>query len=284
MTELEVIARLMAHMARRDGDLVIGAGEDDAAAWREPGGTFTVATIDASVEGVHFDLARQDPEDVGWRALCLALGDLAAKGATPTYGLASLAVPPAWSLETIEAIYKGAAALAAEVGLKLVGGDTTRSPHDGSLTLALLGSTSIEPRPRSAVVNEWLIGVTGPLGGAGLAVRRPKPRLALGAELAAAGLVCGDISDGLLRELDKLSAICGVGARVRLDQVPCVPGVSSLRALGSGEEVELVCWGPDPLPAQVHQVGHLTADGSVLVLDAEGHEVAVSERGYDHFA
>src|SRR5207302_403573 len=44
MNELEVIARLVPHLATRGGDLVIGAGEDDAAAWREEDGTFTVAT------------------------------------------------------------------------------------------------------------------------------------------------------------------------------------------------------------------------------------------------
>jgi thiamine monophosphate kinase len=59
VNELEVIARLLPHMARRGGDLLIGAGEDDAAAWREEDGTFTVATCDTAVETIHFDLSRQ---------------------------------------------------------------------------------------------------------------------------------------------------------------------------------------------------------------------------------
>lgn len=283
MRELELIRRLLPHLAVRDDDLVIGPGEDDAAAWREPDGTFTVATCDTSVERVHFDLVRQPPQDVGWRALCFALGDLAAKGAAPTYGLVSLSVPPGWGPQVAVGIYQGLAGLAAEVDLRLVGGDTTSAPHEGSLTLALLGRTTVPPLPRSAARPGWLVGVTGPLGGAVLSWARPRPRLRLGAELAAAGLCCGDVSDGLVIELDKFAAAAGVGARLRRDAVPRAEGASAERALASGEEVELVCCGPF-LPPGIHAVGELTADRRVVVVDAEGREVTVKERGYDHFA
>jgi thiamine-monophosphate kinase len=282
VTELELIGRLLPHLSARGGDLVIGPGEDDAAAWREPDGSFTVATCDASVEGVHFDLARQRPEAVGWRALCFALGDLAAKGARPTYGLAALSVPRRWDAGVPEGIYRGLAGLAGEVGLRLVGGDTTAAPTDGALTLTLLGTTRVAPVPRSAARPGWLVGVTGPLGGSSLEWAQPRPRLALGAELAAAGLCCGDISDGLLRELDKFAAAAGVGARLRAGAVPRAEAAAAAAALASGEEIELVVAGP-ALPAGVHPVGELTAGGRVVVLDSEGREVEVEERGYDHF-
>src|SRR5262249_39788970 len=103
------------------------------------------------------------------------------------------------------------------------------------------------------------------------------------AELAASGLCSGDISDGLLAEMDKFAAASGVGARVRLDAVPCAEGATALAALSSGEEVELVCCGPS-LPSTVHRVGQLTADGRVVVVDGQGREIEVEERGYDHFA
>ncbi|HZV49366.1 MAG TPA: thiamine-phosphate kinase [Candidatus Dormibacteraeota bacterium] len=285
MNELELVATLLPYLAAADGDLVIGAGEDDAAAWREPDGSFTVATCDTSVEGVHFDLSRQQPEDVGWRALCFALGDLAAKGARPTYGLVSLSVPRRWGPGIAPGVYRGLAQLAGRVGLRLIGGDTTAAPHDGSLTLALLGTTRVRPVPRSAARPGWEVGVTGPLGGASLEWARPEPRLELGARLAAAGLCCGDVSDGLLREMDKFAAAAGVGARLRLDAVPLAPGVTDpRRALASGEEVELVCCGPGPLPAGLITVGDLTEDGKVIVVDARGRVVEVEDRGYDHFA
>jgi thiamine-monophosphate kinase len=216
--------------------------------------------------------------------LCFALGDLAAKGAQPTYGLAALSMPRHWDVEVAVGVYAGMAALAREVGLLLVGGDTTAAPRDGALTLTLLGSMSVPPVPRSAARARWQVGVTGPLGGAGLGWDRPRPRLALGARLAAQGLCCGDVSDGLVMELDKFAAAAGVGARLDLEAVPRAKGASAAQALASGEEVELVCCGPAPLPAELHPVGELTDDGRVVVLDAAGREVEVGERGYDHFA
>ena len=283
MKELELIRRLLPHLAVPGGDLLIGPGQDDAAVWREPNGTFTVASCDTSVEGIHFDLGRQRPKSVGWRALCFALGDLAAKGAVPSWGLVSLSMPPRWPVAVAEDIYSGMGELAEEVGLRLVGGDTTASPHDGALTLMLLGTCTHQPVPRSAARSSWLVGVTGALGGASLDWEWPRPRLSLGTELAAAGLCCGDISDGLLMELDKLAAAAGVGARLRLDQVPRAEGASAAQALSSGEEVELVCCGPS-LPPDLTVVGDLTDDGRVLVVDRSGREVLVGERGYDHFA
>jgi thiamine-monophosphate kinase len=284
VNELELLGRLLPYLAPAGGDLVIGAGEDDAAAWREPDGRFTVATCDTAVEGVHFDLARQRPEDVGWRALAFALGDLAAKGAQPSYGLAALSLPRAWGAQVAERLYGGLAELAQEVGCRLVGGDTTVAPEHGVLTITALGVTRTQPLPRAAARPGWRIGVTGPLGGAGLEWARPRPRLALGAELCAAGLCCGDISDGLLRELDKFALAAGVGARLDLDAVPRAEGATPLQAIASGEEVELVCVGPAPLPPSLHPVGELTGDGTVVVLDGEGNGVDVADRGWDHFA
>ena len=283
MNELELIGRLLPYLAEPGGDVVVAAGQDDAAAWREADGSFTVATNDTAVEQVHFDLRRQEPEDVGWRALAFALGDLAAKGASPTYGLVSLSFPDRWTEDTVEGIYRGLSQLAAEVGLKLVGGDTTRAPNDGVLTLALLGRTTLRPIPRSAVRSGWWIAVTGPLGGASLLVRRPRPLLERGAELAAAGCCSGDVSDGLVRELDKFAVAAGVGARLELPLVPCVEGVEPERAIASGEEVELVSCGQGPLPAGLHPVGVLTPDSRVVVVDGSGEEISISARGYDHF-
>jgi thiamine-monophosphate kinase len=284
VTEIELIRRLRPYLAAAEGDLVIGAGEDDAAAWREADGSYTVATCDTSIEGVHFELGRQRPQDVGWRALAFALGDLAAKGAAPTYGLVSLSLPRAWSADLAESIYQGMSELAREVGLKLVGGDTTASPGSASLSLALLGTTLVRPLPRSAARPGWQVAVTGPLGGASLNRRRPRPLLERGAELAAAGLCCGDISDGLVRELDKFAEAAGTGARLDLSLVPCAEGASPEQALASGEEVELVCCGPAPLPEGLLVVGELTRSRRVTVVDGRGEEVDVKERGYDHFA
>ncbi len=198
------------------------AGGDDAAVLEETG-PFTIVSTDMAVEGVHFDLAWMTSEDAGWRALALALGDLAAKGA---------------------------------------------------------------PLTRSAAKPGWSVAVTGPLGGAVLALRRRQalrlePLLEEGKRLNELGLCCGDISDGLVREMQKFAEMSGCGCDLRAHDVPVADGASLEDALTSGEEVELVCVGPEDLirKAGLTTVGVLTREREV---NLEGAEIAT--RGYDHFA
>ena len=47
-----------------------------------------VLTVDALVEGVHFDRAFTPPDAIGHRALAVNLSDLAAMGAAPRLGAA----------------------------------------------------------------------------------------------------------------------------------------------------------------------------------------------------
>lgn len=286
--ESEIIRRLLPYLAG-DG-LLIAPGRDDATAWTEPAGII-VASCDASVEGVHFDLSWQSPADAGRRALALALGDLAAKGAEPSQALIALAAPARWEVETVEEIYAGMADLAREVGLRLVGGDTTAIDGPAVLCITVLGRVQAAPLGRADVRPGWTLAVTGPLGGAAVALRERRafplrPRLAEGARLNALGACCGDISDGLLRELEKFRDAAGVGAEVRLDRVPRAAGATALDALVSGEEAELVCAAPAELlqGLSLHQVGILTEGPEVVVLDAAGAQVDLVIRGHQHFA
>ena len=275
--ELGLLARLLPHLSKRGGDVLVGAGEDDAAVWREADGTVTVATCDTFVEGVHFDLAWMPPEVAGWRACALALADLAAKAAHPTYGLVALSAPSAAEVEVVESIYAGLADCAGQYGLRLVGGDTTSTPGPLTVSVFALGHSTWQPLPRSAVRAGWSIGLTGALGGeaAALAERRPtRPRPRFG-EMAP-GCACGDVSDGLLRELVKFKRAAGVGARIESARVPVAPGATVEQALTGGEEVELVCaWTGAPRPVTV--IGSFTDDGLILV---DGEE---REGGYEHF-
>src|SRR5581483_10952540 len=199
--ELGLLARLLRYLDRSSGDLLVGAGEDDDAAWREPGGSITVAKVDGFVEGVHFDLAWMPAEMAGWRAAALTLSDLAAKGARPTYGLVALAAPAGTDLTVVEGLYAGLSRCAREFGLRLVGGDTAHTPGPITVAVVALGITDSPPVPRSAARPGWRLAVTGPLGGeaVALAARRPttpRPRFEAGRALARAGAAAGDIWDG----------------------------------------------------------------------------------------
>jgi thiamine-monophosphate kinase len=286
--ESELLRRIMPYLDGRGFE--IPAGEDDAAVWSDHGG-FTVASCDTSVEGVHFDLAWMSPEDTGWRALALALGDLAAKGATPWWALVSVAVPRSWPVDDFVGLYSGMDELARKVNLHIVGGDLSAIEGPAVLSITVVGRTESRPLARSEARPGWAIAVTGPLGSEAMALRhrrarRFEPLLSEGRRLNQAGLCCGDISDGLVREMRKFADMSGAGCVIRVAEVPIAEGATLEEALTSGEEAELVCAGPEELirGAGLQPIGVLTQDPAVRFVGADELPVKLELSGYDHFA
>ena len=286
--EAELLRRIKPFLATEG--LEIAAGDDDAAVWSDHG-RFQVVSCDTSVEGVHFDLGWMSAEDAGWRALALALGDIAAKGATPSWALISVAVPRSWALDDFVGLYRGMHALAEGVHLNLVGGDMSAIDGPATLSITVAGWTETRPLARSQVQPGWAVAVTGPLGAAAVALRdrhplRLQPLLAAGRRLNQAGLCCGDISDGLVREMHKFSEMSGAGCTIQAAEVPVAEGATWEEALGSGEEAELVCVGPEDnlRRAGLRPFGVMTAAPQVRVVGVDGSPVVMTSRGYDHFA
>ena len=286
--ELELLKRIMPFLATEGFE--IPAGEDDTAVWSDHG-SFTVASCDMAVEGVHFDLGWMTAEDAGWRALALALGDLAAKGATPAWALTSVAVPKTWEVENFVGLYKGMSALARDTGLLIVGGDMSSVDGPAVLSITVVGRTVSRPLARSQAKPGWAVAVTGPLGAAALALKahhavRLAPRLDEGRRLNQAGLCCGDISDGLLREMEKFAAASNAGCVIRATDIPVVEGAGWEVALTSGEEAELVCVGPEDMirRAGLSPLGVLTDEPTITVVGSDGRPVQLQVSGFDHFA
>ena len=270
--------------------LAAQSGKDDAAIL-EDGSGFTVASCDMFVEGVHFDLSWMSAEDVGWRSIALALGDLAAKGAMPAWALTSIALPRSWRVEDLDGLYSGMHALAENVNLSIVGGDMSSIDGPAVLSITVAGRTDSRPLARSDARPGWSVAVTGPLGGAAVALRerravRLQPLIGEGRRLNDAGLCCGDISDGLVREMDKFVAFSGAGCIIRTAEVPVADGATLEEALTSGEEAELVCVGPEDVirGAGLQPFGYLTDDSSIQLLGADGRPMQLDVTGYDHFA
>jgi thiamine-monophosphate kinase len=266
------------------------AGQDDAALL-EDGEGFVVASCDMFVEGVHFDLGWMSAEDAGWRSLALALGDLAAKGATPWWSLTSIAIPNTWAVENLTGLYSGMAELAKKTKVLIAGGDMSSTDGPAVLSITVVGRTEQRPLPRSEARPGWAVAVTGPLGASAVALRERRPLrlwplLDEGRRLNQAGLCCGDISDGLLREMDKFVAFSGAGCVIRATEVPVADGATMEEALTSGEEADLVCVGPEDVirAAGLRPFGFLTDDSSVQVLGADGMPLQLELTGYDHFA
>ena len=129
----------------------LGIGDDAAvlAAGSEP----WVCSVDASVQGVHFDLGFIGLEDVGYRSFQAAVSDLAAMGARPVAALSALILPRSLSSADIDRLTAGQTSpcLSAywKASIKRKASSTLR-PTGKSLTVAWrtmpFGSMMNEPR------------------------------------------------------------------------------------------------------------------------------------------
>ena len=174
VTERDLIARLRSHLPPAPEWLLVGIG-DDAAVVEPERNRVEVLTVDAVVEGIHFDRAFVPPDAIGHRALAVNLSDLAAMGATPRLALLSMALPSALPLADFDAIVAGFAALAGPHTLHLAGGNLTRSPGPLMIDVTAMGTVKRrQALTRSGARPGDDIYVSGSLGmaAAGLALLR----------------------------------------------------------------------------------------------------------------
>src|SRR5207244_13624590 len=123
----------------------------------------------------------------------------------------------------------------------IVGGDMRSIEGPAVLSLTVVGRTAKVPLARSQSEAGWAVAVTGPLGAAAVALRERRPyrlvpRIDEGRRLNELGLCCGDVSDGLAREMEKFAAMAGVGSVLWGEDVPRAGGAAVEEGLTSGEE------------------------------------------------
>ncbi len=241
MNEFELIDLFVA--AFRPESAPFGPGDDCAVI--RPLNQLGCVTTDAVVDGVHFSLDTFSLEDVGHKALAVNLSDLAAMGATAQWMLVSLQLPPHFSATDVRQLARGMAPLASVHGVRLVGGNVTKS-KTLSILLTVSGVIRKGHRPllRSGALASDTLYVSGHLGAAayGLkllsgkatnqkspraadrlaaaAQRRPTPHLALGEFLLPFASACIDVSDGLLQDVAHLGVASGVGVHIESAAIP----------------------------------------------------------------
>src|SRR4051812_35012613 len=143
LTEHELIDRVRAALPPAPSWLLVGIG-DDAAVVEPARNRVEGLTVDAIVEGVHFDRRFTPPAAIGHRALAVNLSDPAAMGAEPRLALLSMVLPPSLSCAEFDGMVGGLAALAAVHKVHVVGGNLTRSP--GPLMLDVTVTGTAKPR------------------------------------------------------------------------------------------------------------------------------------------
>ena len=113
-----------------------------------------------------------------------------------------------------------------------------------------------------------------------------------------------DISDGLAKDLGRMCAVSGVGARVELTKVPVSEAVrkatqgdpaACLRLISSGDDYEVLCAVPRARANQfvahasaggetVSEIGEFTDGSDVVLIDESGNRADWQASGYDHFS
>lgn len=319
--EFELIDRIRARCASR-ADVLLGIG-DDAALLAAPGPSEAlVVCVDTLNVGVHF-LPDCPPSALGHKALAVNLSDLAAMGARPRWATLSLSLPSP-DAEFVDGFIDGLLALADEHDVSLVGGDTTRGP----LSVCVQAIGLVEParalRRDAAKVGDavYMSGCTGDAA-AGLALlqqrlscddetanaalierlQRPRPRIAIGRELAGVARAAIDFSDGLLADLGHvLKASGGLGAVIDLDALPVSDALQTLLPeaqerwplqLGGGDDYELlVCGDAAAIEAtlafgrgELTRIGSLRAESGIgFERGGKAFDYAPSGLGFCHFA
>jgi thiamine-monophosphate kinase len=229
--------------AAEPATLVVGPGDDCAVVDSGDPHFWQLLKTDAVVEGIHFT-TDANPRDVGWKALCRAISDVAAMGGEPVFALITIAISPDQTVEWVRELYRGIRRAAKKYGVTLAGGETARSPGPAFISVALTGRVEKHHAiVRSGAKEDDILLVTGRLGGS---IRgwhlRFAPRVAEARWLAQHADIHAmmDLSDGLGADLPRLAEASGLDYVLDLTAIPCNPDLGITSALNDGEDYELL--------------------------------------------
>jgi selenide,water dikinase len=230
-----------------DPNILVGHDRmDDAAVYRLDGETAVAATVD------FFTPVVDDPATFGAIAATNALSDIYAMGGRPIFALAVTAFPKDGELGVLGEIMRGGAEAAAAAGCPVLGGHTVDDPEP-KYGLAVVGTVHPDHVMTNAAGAAGDVLVLTKALGTGLAVAaakavEPGPVHALAVRqmlesnaaaseaATAVGIRCAtDVTGfGLLGHLRELVAASGLGAVIRVDRVPAIPGVLELVGYAPG--------------------------------------------------
>ncbi len=304
--------------------------KDDCAALAPEPGCDLIVTTDAVIAGVHF-FPGEEAGAIAWKALAVNVSDLVAKGTTPLAYVMSVAFPPAPERAWLAAFAQGLRRAQEAFGASLIGGDTDRTPGPLSVSITAFGSVPTGRMVRRSTAKPGdAVYVSGSIGDAtlGLALRRdpglaqrcrldaaavahldaryrqPKPPVALRAALLSHASAAMDISDGLVKDLERLCRASHTGGEIDAAAVPLSAAARAVLEAGGATLSDLVTGGEDyevlaaiaPQQAKnfeqaaaaagtpVTRIGFIL-DGAqgFSVRDGSGRAMAFTRTGWDHF-
>ena len=227
------------HLVENEASELILVGSGDDAAIIKPQKNNLVHSLDISKIHSHFpDNAL--PEDIAYRSVAVALSDLAAMGAKPSFisiGLTSNISDINW----YKKFTNGIESILNEYDLKLVGGDVTFG--EINICVNVFGYVDGNILKRNSAEPEDDIYITGQLGKGRKGLDdwnnnkkssfinnyfRPKVNFEESRYISKFASSCIDISDGLLKDLTSICDLSKVGAKVNFEKIPITTDIDDL--------------------------------------------------------
>ena len=247
-----LIGRLTDEFGRHHQSTIKGVGDDCAVIGTSK--TKTVVTTQTMAEGIDFDMMYTPLKHLGYKAVAVALSNVAAMNAMPRQVLVSVVVSNRYSVEAMEELYAGIRLCCERYEVDLVGGEIGSTTSGMVITTTAVGEVDEDKITyRSGAKLHDLICVSGDLGSAysGLLILerekvtyqadpnfqpdldgfdyvlerwlKPEPRLDIVKYLAEKGVVPTsmiDVADGLASDMLHICKACGCGCEVYEERLP----------------------------------------------------------------
>ncbi|HAM39595.1 MAG: thiamine-phosphate kinase [Elusimicrobia bacterium RIFOXYC2_FULL_34_12] len=299
-----------------DSEIIVGIGDDCAIVKSDRVNNY-LFTTDTLIENIHFSRKYFSFFDIGYKSIAANLSDIAAVGGLPLYCLVTVGFPSDIKVKDIDTLYHGISALATEFNVKIIGGDTVRSPENILISITVIGKTVYgNGILRSGAKVGDIVFTTGTFGesAAGLFLYqkkikgwevlkkkhlKPYPRIKEGLIIAKTKAATSmiDSSDGFDKSIRFICDESDVGCEIFVDKIPsskvlkklCTVYNLPLNAftLFGGEEYELIFTVPASkrkiFEKKYSQIGRIIQKKEIIYLDNKNKKLVFSNGGYDHF-
>lgn len=258
--EFGLIDRLTKTLGRRNASTLLAAGDDAAVV--DLGERVMLLTTDMLTEGIDFDLSYFPLKHLGYKCVVRGVNDILAMNGKAEQMTVSLGISSKISVEALDSLYEGMECAAKELGVDIVGGDTTASLNGLIINISTVGYANKEDVVYRAGAHEHdLICITSNLGAAYMGLHllerekrvlkdidnpepkfegyeyllerylKPRARQNVIDALSEEGIrptAMIDLSDGLASDLRQLCRSSQCGARIYLERIPIARQTSEL--------------------------------------------------------